>query len=180
LIPITRPFPTFKHLIGLLFIIPLSACAPQPAPTFFIPPTQVIENIPTPIIIRVPTSTIVPTPIIVPTPTTCTNGLTFIKDITVSDNTPFSPGQSIDKQWLVANSGTCNWDSRYRLKFVSGSAMGAGTEQTLYPARAGAQATIRIIFSAPFDTGTYISTWQAFGPSGEAFGDTIYVQIVVQ
>ncbi len=58
--------------------------------------------------------------------------------------------------------------------------MGAATEQALYPARAGAQATLRIIFTAPSDTGTYISTWQAFAPGGEAFGDTIYIQIVVQ
>ena len=58
--------------------------------------------------------------------------------------------------------------------------MGATTTQALYPARAGAQATLRIVFTAPSDTGTYISTWQAFAPDGEAFGDTIYIQIVVQ
>ncbi len=96
------------------------------------------------------------------------------------DNTPFSPGQSVDKQWLVTNSGTCDWDSRYTLRLLSGPAMGAATEQPLYPARAGDQATLRIIFTAPSDTGTYISTWQAFGPSGDTFGDVIYIQIVVQ
>ena len=139
-----------------------------------------MEINPTQIIIRVPTSTIVPTPTVIPTPTPCTNGLTFVKDITVSDNTPFGPGQSVDKQWLVTNSGTCNWDSRYRLKLIDGPALGAATGQALYPARAGEQATLRILFTAPADTGTYTSTWQAFGPSGEAFGDTIYIQIVVQ
>jgi len=177
---ITFPFLTFKRLTVLFFALALTACAPQSTPTFFVPPTQFIEVTPTRIVIRVPTSTLVPTPTVIPTPTPCTNGLTFVKDITVSDNTPFSPEQSIDKQWLVTNSGTCDWDSRYRLKLINGPAMGAVTEQALYPARAGAQATLRIIFTAPSDTGTYTSTWQAFGPSGEAFGDTVYIQIVVQ
>ena len=180
---ITRPFLTFKRFAVLLFTFTLTACAPQSTPTYFLPPTQSIEIIPTQVVIRVPTSTITPTSTAViptPTPTPCTNGLTFVKDITVSDNTPFNPGQSVDKQWQVKNSGTCNWDSPYRLKLISGPAMGAATEQALYPARAGAQATLRIIFTAPSDTGTYTSTWQAFGPNGDAFGDTIYVQIVVQ
>ena len=86
----------------------------------------------------------------------------------------------MDKQWLVANSGTCNWNERYHLKLIDGPALGAATDQILYPARAGSQATLRILFTAPTDTGTYKSTWQAFGPGGDAFGDTIYIQIVVQ
>ena len=77
------------------------------------------------------------------------------------------------------NSGTCDWDSRYRLKLMDGSAMEAA-EQALYPARAGAQATLRILFTAPSDTGTYKSTWQAFGPGGDVFGDPVYIQIIVQ
>ena len=177
---ITHPFLTFKRLAVLSFIFTLTACAPQSTPTYFLPPTQPIEIFPTQIIIRVPTATFIPTPTVILTPTPCTNGLTFVKDITISDNTPFGPGQSVDKQWLVTNSGTCNWDSNDRLKLISGPAMGAATEQALYPARASAQATLRILFTAPSDTGTYTSTWQAFGPSGEAFGDTIYIQIVVQ
>jgi hypothetical protein len=157
----------------------LTSCAPRAAPALFLPPTQVNEIIPTQIVIRIPTSTVIPTVTVVPTPTSCTNGLTFFKDITVTDNTPFGPGQTIDKQWLVTNSGTCNWDSRYHLKLIDGPAMGAA-EQALYPARAGAQATLRILFTAPSDTGTYKSTWQALGPGGGAFGDPIYIQIMVQ
>jgi hypothetical protein len=157
----------------------LTSCAPRAAPALFIPPTQINEIIPTQIVIRIPTSTVIPTVTVIPTPTSCTNGLTFVKDITVSDNTPFGPGQTIDKQWLVMNSGTCDWDSRDRLKLIDGPAMGAA-EQALYPARAGAQAMLRILFTAPSDTGTYKSTWQAFGPGGDAFGDPIYIQILVQ
>jgi hypothetical protein len=88
-------------------------------------------------------------------------------------------GQTVDKQWLVANSGTCNWDVRYRLKLLSGDALGAVTEQALFPARAGTQATLRILFTAPQSPGTYQSAWQAVAPDATPFGDAIYIQIVL-
>jgi methionine-rich copper-binding protein CopC len=53
-------------------------------------------------------------------------------------------------------------------------------EQPLYPARAGTQATLRIVFTAPTEPGTYQSTWQAVDPDGNLFGDTVFMEIVVQ
>jgi hypothetical protein len=108
------------------------------------------------------------------------NGLTFISDLTIDDDTVVTPGSSLDKQWLVQNSGTCNWDGRYRLRLINDVALGALPEQALYPARAGLQATVRINFTAPMDAGTYTSDWQAFDISGIPFGDSFYVKIVVQ
>jgi hypothetical protein len=81
---------------------------------------------------------------------------------------------------LVQNSGTCNWDDRYRLKFVSGSELGAPVEQTLYPARSGTEATIRILFTAPAEPGTYQSAWQAYDPQGQPFGDPVFIQIIIE
>jgi hypothetical protein len=103
-----------------------------------------------------------------------------VEDVTVPDGTVVLLGTSVDKQWKVTNSGTCNWDSTYRLKWVGGDPLGAATEQALYPARAGTQAILQIFFTAPNVAGTYGSTWQAFDPSGNAFGDTVYMEIVVQ
>ena len=110
----------------------------------------------------------------------CTNGLTFSQDVTIPDGTLLAGGQIIDKQWLVTNSGTCDWDERYRLKFVGGEPLSATIEQALYPARAGAQVALRIMFTAPLEAGTFQSAWQAFAPDGSAFGDPIYMQIVVE
>jgi hypothetical protein len=106
--------------------------------------------------------------------------LAFIEDITIPDGTVVSPGENMDKGWLVQNNGSCNWDSRYRLKFVGGLEMGATVEQALYPARTGSQATIRISFTAPSEPGTYNTAWQAFNPDGIAFGDPVFMEIVVQ
>ena len=55
-----------------------------------------------------------------PTPENCTNDLKYLTDLTVPDGSPVNPGEKIDKQWLVQNSGTCNWDDNYRLKLVNG------------------------------------------------------------
>ncbi len=116
--------------------------------------------------------------IITPTPT-CIDGLAFLDDVTIPDYSIVAPGSTLDKQWLVQNSGSCNWDSRYRLRLVGGDALGASPEQALYPARAGMQAALRIIFTAPLEAGEYFSEWQAFDAQGIPFGDPIYVDVIV-
>lgn len=169
-------------LTVLLAFLLLPACSPTPTPTPFLapkaaPPTGPVLLGQQPVI---PTFTPPPAPTVTTTPTPpCADGLTFLEDLTIPDGSVVSPGASIDKQWLVQNNGSCNWDARYRLKFAGGLEMGAVTEQALYPARAGNRAVIRITFTAPTAPGTYKSAWQAFGPDGEAFGDALFMEIVV-
>lgn len=170
-----------------VYLCLITSCAPAPTSTPFRPPTKSLPTAILPTTTSVPqifTSTpITPTSSVPPTPTAtplCTNNLTFVSDATIPDGTTVSPGSSVDKQWLVNNSGTCNWDSSYRLKFVGGDSLGATIEQALYPARAGTEVTLRIIFTAPTEPGTYQSAWQAFGPDGVAFGDPVFVEIVAQ
>lgn len=128
-------------------------------------------------VVTIPTLNPSPAP---PAPTPlCKNDLSWVQDITIPDGSNVKPGESLDKQWLVTNSGGCDWDSRYRLKNTGGDPLGAPAEQALYPARAGTQATLHILFTAPQAAGAYKSAWQACGPDGAAFGDAIYIQIVV-
>ncbi|NOY99184.1 MAG: hypothetical protein GXP40_08280, partial [Chloroflexi bacterium] len=110
----------------------------------------------------------------------CNDDLRFIEDLTVPDGSIVPPAAKVDKRWLVENAGTCNWDGRYRLRLVAGPDLGAPAEQALYPARAGTQAMLRVVFTAPSEPGTYRSAWQAYGPAGEPFGDAVFVEIVVQ
>jgi hypothetical protein len=112
-------------------------------------------------------------------PPACTDNLVFVEDLTIPDGTEIPRNATIDKRWLVQNAGTCNWDERYRLKLVNGDALGAPAEQALYPARAGAQVTLRIVFTAPSETGETVSAWQAVAPDGTPFGDPIFISIVV-
>jgi hypothetical protein len=173
-----RPY-LFAILATLTFS---SACSPQSTPTIFRPPTQpqptqiLATTTPIPVLF-----TPVPTVTITPTLTgPCTNNLEFLQDVTIPDNTIVSPGLPMDKQWLISNSGTCNWDSTYRLKLIGGDPLGASSEQILFPARAGTQTTLHIVFTSPEAAGTYESSWQAFSPDGNAFGDPIFMKLIVQ
>ncbi len=163
----------------------LTACGPAATPTYFVPPTAGDLPVVTSDATNGPAPALSPTPaqiptIVAPTPTPpCTDGLTYVQDLTVPDGTNFIPGQQIDKQWLVSNSGTCNWDARYRLKLIGGDALGAAPLLALFPARAGTQATIRILFTAPQQTGLYQSQWRAMNPEGLDFGDAFYISIAV-
>lgn len=183
----SRSFPSRVLFAFVLILVSLSACSPKSTPTPFRPPTiqpPLIE----PTFIIQPTQQVVvvqstPVPTITAFPTVnsqdCTNNLTFVDDITIHDNSFITYGASMDKQWLVQNSGTCNWDSSYRLKHIGGADLGAAEEVMLYPARAGTQATLRIVFTAPFTDGVYESAWQASDPSGNLFGDPIYIRVTV-
>ena len=116
-----------------------------------------------------------------PTPTEgpCTDDSDFLTDLTVPDGTQFQPGQFIGKQWSVRNNGTCDWNAGYRLVLVSGNAMGARSEQMLFPARAGVEAVIEVGMVAPAEPGSYTSRWQARNSTGDLFGDRIFITIEV-
>jgi hypothetical protein len=180
-------FPQQIFFAALLILFCLTACSPATTPAPFRPPTAeplLIEPTliiqPTKQVVTVP-PTLPPTISILPTthPKDCTNDLSYVSDVTIPDNTFVTYGASIDKQWLVQNSGTCNWDSSYRLRHLGGAVLGAAEAAMLYPARAGTQATIQILFTAPFTDGVYESAWQAYDPNGNPFGQTIYIRITV-
>jgi hypothetical protein len=153
--------------------------------TPFIPPTeQIIQN--SALYPTKSASTLLPPTIKsatdIPRPTTtpfCASGLTYLEDLTIPDGMLVAPGELLDKRWRVQNSGNCNWDLNYRLKLMAGPDLNAPTEQSLYPARSDSEAIIRIIFIAPQEPGTYRSAWEAYDPQGRAFGDPIFIEVVV-
>ena len=115
-----------------------------------------------------------------PTPTPpCADSLRYIKDLSIPDGSQVSSGEKLDKRWSVENNGSCNWDKDYRLKLVAGPELGASVEQALYPARSGSLATIWISFTAPNEPGVYRSAWQAYNPTGQPFGDPVFIEIQV-
>jgi hypothetical protein len=181
----SRIFPSRILIVVILILLTLSACSPAPTATPFRPPTAQAPLIEPTLIIQ-PTKQVVviqstPLPTIIPTtrPEECFSNLRFIDDLTVPDNSFITYGSSIDKQWRVENNGTCHWDASFRLRHLGGAELGAPAEVMLYPARAGTQATIQIIFTAPFTDGVYESAWQAYDADGNPFGDPIYIRVTV-
>jgi hypothetical protein len=146
------------------FIPPTSAASIQ-QPAFLQPsPSPFLESTPPPIPSATPA---------------CSNQLTYLQDLTIPDGATVKPGEILDKRWRVQNSGTCNWNESYRLRLISGPDLGAPGEQALYPARSGTELTLRILFLAPAEAGSYRSAWQAYSPEGELFGDPIYIEFIV-
>jgi len=169
---------TFYILISLALLLQLTACQPtrqavNPADAApFVPPTLIP---PTP----VATATLAAFSHSTSSPVDCENGLTFLSDATIPDGTQVEPGSTLDKRWEVENSGTCSWNEKYRLKLIAGDALGAASEQALFPTLAASTTTLRITFQAPTEPGNYRSAWQAFDPAGEAFGDPFFIDFVV-
>ena len=127
-----------------------------------------------------PTISPTPTPIVPTQPANCMSLLTFLSDLTVPDGTVFSPGETIDKRWLVENSGDCHWNDTYELRLVTGDDLGVDPSQPLPQTLSGDQATVQILFVAPSEPGSYQSAWQAYTGSGMPFGDVFYVDITVE
>ena len=168
-----------KHLVILLAILMLlTACSsrqsePTPTQGVYRPPTQAVTATPLPV---------ASPELEVERPTTepaCTNALWFFQDLTLPDGTQVSPGERLDKRWLVQNAGTCNWDARYQIRLEAGPSMGVPAVQALFPARGGLELTIRMNFVAPDEPGIYRSAWQAYDPDGGPFGDPFFIEIEV-
>jgi hypothetical protein len=110
----------------------------------------------------------------------CIDNLTFIQDETIPDGTVVPPGEMFEKKWEVKNSGTCNWGPGYSIRLIGGPSLEAPSPQDLFPARSGTSLSLRIEFFAPTEAGKYRSAWQAYNPNEIAFGDSFYVDFIVE
>ena len=141
-----------------------------PAPTAAAPTGQLSPSAPptstTPIPTAEPTSAPPPTSIPVP----C-DAVTFVKDVTVGDNTQLSPGAPFIKTWRLRNNGTCTWTTGYSAVFVKGDAMGAASPVTLpHSVAPGDTVDVSVAMYAPDKTGTYRGDWMLRNAGGALFG----------
>lgn len=109
----------------------------------------------------------------------CTDGAAFVEDSTIPDGTEVAPGATLDKRWLVENSGTCDWGPGYALVRADGPSMGVNDVTALFPARAGAEVEIQLSLVAPTAPGSHTTSWRMRNDEGEFFGDVLFISIVV-
>ena len=107
------------------------------------------------------------------------NGLSFVSDVTIPDNTPMNPGQAFTKTWKVKNAGSCPWAAGFKFAFTGGEQMGGATFTLPAEVAAGAVYDISVPMTAPNKNGTLRGNWRMQTAAGQFFGDEVYVQIVV-
>ena len=141
-------------------------------------PTETATPTPTATSTRAATSTAPATLVGTAPPASC-DGLTFVSDVTVPDNTTMTPGQNFTKTWRVGNSGTCPWEAGFKLNFTGGEAMGGSSIALASVVEPGNEVDLSVDLTAPTTAGTYRGNWLMTNASGTFFGDEVYVQIVV-
>jgi hypothetical protein len=107
-------------------------------------------------------------------------GLTYVRDVTIPDNTEVTPGQSFTKTWLVSNSGTCAWEAGFIFNVVSGEALGGASVTLNQSVEPGRQYEFSVPMVAPSGkTGELKGTWRLSDANGNFFGDGVYVLVNV-
>lgn len=91
-----------------------------------------------------------------------------------------APGALFRVTWLLRNTGTCSWDTGYRLAFLGGGRLSGPRSmplrETVPP---GADIELPVMLIAPGTAGTYRGQWQLLAPDGSAFGTAPTVDIAV-
>ncbi len=130
-------------------------------------------------------------PTAVPTSIGCVDSAAFVSDVTIPDNTELGPNVPFTKTWRLRNTGSCLWNSRYLVSYLSGTTM---TQQPAYwflrddqTVAPGHTVDVSIGMTSPVQSGKYGSSWGLRNEAGElmpiqggARGNSFYVKIVVK
>jgi hypothetical protein len=112
-------------------------------------------------------------------PVSSCNNSAYVSDVTIPDNTVMAPGASFVKTWALQNTGTCTWDTSFKLVFVSGDQMGGASTSLASSVAPSQQVQISVSLTAPTTAGTYKGYWRLAADTGTGFGESVTVVIVV-
>jgi len=108
------------------------------------------------------------------------NKMAFVTDVTIPDGQVIPPGSKFVKTWRLKNTGTTTWTANYRVRLWAGNSYGAPTSFLLaQEVKPNTEVDISIEFTAPSQSGEYISHWILSDDQEANFGNTFYVNFVV-
>jgi methionine-rich copper-binding protein CopC len=107
------------------------------------------------------------------------NGAKYVSDVTIPDNTLMAPGATFVKTWALQNTGTCTWDSTYKLAFAGGDQMSGAPTNLASSVAPSQQIQVSVSLRAPLTAGTYKGYWRMVDGQGNGFGGSVTVIIVV-
>lgn len=111
------------------------------------------------------------------TPQPC-NRAFFVSE-TIPDGSKINAGDSFTKSWRLKNTGTCTWNSNYRLVFVDGNQMsGPNSVKLIGFVKPGESVDILVDLKAPVKPGTYTGFWRLQSDDTNKFAQ-VYVKITV-
>jgi heat shock protein HslJ len=103
--------------------------------------------------------------------------MAFVKHLTQEGE--MKPGQPFTKGWQVKNTGTCTWNTGYRLDFASGQQMGGQPVAVSRQVAPGETYDFQIQMVAPLKAGDHEGIWQMHNAKNQAFGERLKVNVKV-
>ncbi|CAI9757409.1 unnamed protein product [Fraxinus pennsylvanica] len=107
----------------------------------------------------------------------------FIQDVNVIDGTVVAPLTPFTKIWRMRNNGTVVWPQRTQLVWIGGDKLNKSLAIELEVPVAGLpvdhELDVAVDFIAPEIPGRYISYWRMACPTGQKFGQRVWVLIHV-
>ncbi len=114
-------------------------------------------------------------PGITSTPTTtvtagpCQDRALFVKDVTIEDDSVVQAETNFIKTWRLQNTGTCTWDSSYKLVFNRGEQMDGPSPADVIstPVPPNGTVDLSVPMKAPAQNGTHFGVWQLYDRNGQ-------------
>ncbi|XP_059441396.1 protein JOKA2 [Corylus avellana] len=107
----------------------------------------------------------------------------FILDVNVIDGTIMAPSTPFTKIWRMRNSGSLTWPRGTQLVWIGGDRYSDAPSVDLEIPSNGVpvdkELDIAVDFTAPASPGRYMSYWRMASPSGQKFGQRVWVLIQV-
>ena len=111
---------------------------------------------------------------------TCQNQAEFAPHGEGPSNTSVKAGTPFRMTWRIRNSGSCTWDSSYRLINISGRSLGGPNNlpvgESVPP---GGEVELSVNLTAPPEIGSFHDEWQLLAPDGRPFGIRLPADISV-
>ncbi|KAL8057256.1 hypothetical protein ABFX02_04G172600 [Erythranthe guttata] len=107
----------------------------------------------------------------------------FILDVNIFDGTVMAPLSPFTKIWRMRNNGTTVWPQKTQLVWIGGDKLSNEISVEVQIPEAGLmmdqELDVAVDFIAPELPGRYVSYWRMSSPSGQKFGQRVWVLIQV-
>lgn len=105
--------------------------------------------------------------------------MAFIRDVTIGEGESVPPNTAFVKTWRIQNNGNTPWPNGVFLKYTSGDQLGPVNLVSVKSLSAGEFFDLSVNMISPAKTGMYQGQWRVCTPSGQYFGDVIWVILCV-